>query len=68
MAKVQLLTNMIFGGAFHRRGQIMEEREIPPNLRQQKYLGVPGSVELPYGPIEEEETGSSASPPPTEES
>lgn len=64
MAKVQLKVNMIFGGAFHNQGTVMEAREIPPNLRQQsEYVGEPGSVEslYPSPPIEEVESDSSAS-------
>jgi hypothetical protein len=60
MSKVQLKTNMIFGGKFYARGEVMEDQELPPNLRRQKYLGEPGSVEPLYSPEEESRSGGLA--------
>jgi hypothetical protein len=55
---------MIFGGKFYARGEVMEDQELPPNLRRQKYLGEPGSVE----PLYSLEDGSGSLSSPDEES
>jgi hypothetical protein len=60
MSKVQLKINMIFDGAFYPRGVVMDDQKLPPNLRRQKYLGEPGSVE-PLYPLEDG-SGSLSSP------
>lgn len=41
MAKKQLTVNMIYGGSFHREGSVLDEEEIPLNLRKAKYLKEP---------------------------
>jgi hypothetical protein len=60
MSKVQLKINMIFDGAFYPRGVVMDDQKLPPNLRRQKYLGEPGSVEPLYSPEEESTSGGLA--------
>ena len=41
MAKKQLLVNMIYGGSFHRADTVLDEEEIPLNLRRPEYLRDP---------------------------
>lgn len=41
MAKKQLTVNMIYGGSFHREGSVLNEEEIPLNLRKPAYLKEP---------------------------
>ena len=46
MPKVQLKVNMIYGGAFHRADTVLDEDEIPQNLRKRKYLKEPEPEEV----------------------
>lgn len=67
MAKVQLKQNLIFGGAFHRLDTILEEDEIPPNLRGPEYIKPPGPPPEPDWeefPLEDEGIEESLEPPP----
>ena len=41
MAKKQLVFNMIYGGSFHRADSVLDEEEIPLNLRKPEYLKEP---------------------------
>jgi hypothetical protein len=42
MSKVQLKVNMIFEGIHYARGHVLEQDDIPLNLRKNKYLEEPG--------------------------
>ena len=55
MANKQLKVNMIYGGAFHREGSVLDEEKIPQNLRKAKYLKEPEPLE--DEPEEEVEVG-----------
>jgi hypothetical protein len=44
MPKVKLKVSMIFGGAYHRFGTVLDESAVPPNLRKAKYFGDPDTA------------------------
>jgi hypothetical protein len=56
MAKKQLVVNMIYGGSFHRADTVLEEEEIPPNLRKPEYLKEPERKRRKQEELDEIET------------
>jgi hypothetical protein len=54
MAKKQLTVSMIYGGSFHRVDSVLDDEEIPPNLRKAKYLREPNPLDEEGDGYEEE--------------